>query len=78
MDYTEIVKKLIGNIRPVGESTEDRRRLENLKSMCKLVQDLVTEIDSVGYDFKDTAEHSLKQASNHASNFLTKTLGIEE
>lgn len=78
MTNTDVVKKLIGNIRPVGETNEDGRRLENLKLMCELVNDLVTEIDDVHYDFKEMSEHSIKEASDYASNFLTKTLGIEE
>lgn len=72
----EIVKKLIGEIRPVGETNTDEQRFENLKEICELVNELVSEIDSVSYDFKDSYEHSVKKASEYAKNFLTKELGI--
>lgn len=72
----EIVETLIGKIRPVGETNTDAQRFENLKEMCGLVNELVSEIDSVSYDFKDSYEHSVKKASDYAKNFLTKELGI--
>ncbi len=78
MTNTEIINKLIGKIRPIGESTEDKERLENLKTMCELVNDLVSQIDSVGYDFKDSPRYSEKIASQYAFKFLSETLGITE
>lgn len=76
MTHKEIVTKLIGEIRPVGETNTDNQRLENLKVLCGLVEDLAWEIYRVGYDFKDRQEWSLKQASDYAQNFLSNTLGI--
>jgi len=67
---TEIVKKLIGEIRPIGETNEDKKRFENLKNLCELVESLVSEIDLVNCDFHDSYESSVKNASNFASNFL--------
>lgn len=72
----EIVETLIGKIRPVGETNTDTQRFENLKEMCELVNELVSEIDSVSYDFKDSYEHSVKKSSEYAKNFLTEKLGI--
>lgn len=77
MTHLEIVKKLIGPIRPVGETNTDNERFENLKNLCQLVDDLVTEIDSVGCDFKDSHEFSVKRASEYASKFLTDTIRID-
>lgn len=72
----EIINKLIGQIRPVGETNTDVQRFENLKEMCQLVNELVSEIDSVSYDFRDNYEHSVKKASEYAKHFLTEELGI--
>ena len=76
MDYEEIVKRLIGNIHPVGETNIDNERFENLKQMCDLVNKLVTHIDDVAFSNKFTDDFSRKRASDYASNFMTKTLGI--
>lgn len=77
MNHLEIVNKLIGPVRPVGETNTDNERFENLKNLCKLVDELVTEIDAVGCDFRDSYEFSVKRASEYASSFLTETIGID-
>ncbi len=77
MTHTEIIKKLIGSIRPIGESGVDKNNLENLKTLCNLVDELLTEIDAVAYDFKDSPRYSEKEASKYASKFLDK-IGIEK
>ncbi len=76
MSNLEIVNKIIGPIRPVGNSEIDAERYENLKAMCELVNELVTQIDSVSYDFQDRQEASIKKASEYSTNFIDKTLGI--
>lgn len=78
MTNTEIVKKLVGNIQPEGASHIDSERLENLKAMCELVNELVTEIDAVAYENRDRNEFSVKKMADYASDFLTKTLGITD
>ena len=76
MTHTEIVMKLIGSIQPTGESNTDAQRFENLKELCSLINNLVTEIDDMAYRNKDAYEASVKKASEYAQNFLTNTLGI--
>lgn len=76
MNYTEIVEKLIGPIRPIGKSEVDSERFENLKEMCELVNNLVQKIDAVEYDNRGAHEYSVKQARDYAGKFLTDTLGI--
>lgn len=78
MTNTDVVKKLIGKITPVGETNTDNERFENLKAMCELVDNLITDIDDMAYMNKDSREFSVKRASEYASNFLTKTIGIAE
>jgi hypothetical protein len=76
MTNADVVKKLIGKIEPVGETNIDNERFENLKDMCELVEDLITEIDQMAYFNKDSKQFSVKRASEYASNFLTKKIGI--
>jgi len=78
MTHHEIVKKLIGEIRPVGETNTDNERFENLKVMCDLVNNLILDIDDMAFTNKDAYQFSVKRASEYASNFLTKTVGIAE
>ena len=78
MTNTDVVKKLIGKINPIGETNADNERFENLKAMCELVNNLIMEIDDMAYRNKDAREFSVKRASEYASNFLTKTVGIAE
>ena len=77
MTNYDVVKKLIGPIRPVGESNEDTKRLENLKAMCQLMEEIHTAIDAVAYDFRDDKQGSVKACQDYASKFLDK-LGIVE
>lgn len=74
MEVKEIVQKLIGPIYPVGKSEVDAERLENLKKMCELVDDLITEIDSVAYHNRHSREASVKACAEFASAFLDKTI----
>jgi|9_EtaG_2_1085328.scaffolds.fasta_scaffold10749_2 hypothetical protein len=78
MTNTDVVKKLVGKIQPEGATHIDTERFENLKAMCELVNDLVTEIDRVAYDNRYRHEYSMKKAGDYASNFLINTLGITE
>lgn len=76
IDVYEVVKKLIGSISPIGETTADDKRFENLKQMTDLVNKLVTDIDDVSYNYKNSHEFSVKRAGEYADKFLTKDLGI--
>lgn len=70
MTNTEIVNKLIGPINPIGESSEDDIRFKNLRSMCELVDDLISQIKSVHYDNKDSRELSVKRSAIYAWTFI--------
>lgn len=69
MELKEIVQKLVGSITPAGESHLDTKRLENLKVMCDLVEDLVYEITFVARD-EDRYEASMKEMGTYARKFL--------
>jgi len=76
MEIYDVVKKLVGEIEPVGETYTDNARFENLKVMTELVDSLVKDIDYVGME-KDRHEYSRKRAGEFANKFLTQ-LGIVE
>ena len=75
MDYYEVVKKLIGEITPIGETNTDNKRFENLKAMTELVDKLLTDIDDVAYLNKDSHQFSKKRAADFSSKFYDK-IGI--
>lgn len=74
MTHLEIVKKLIGNINPVGKTEVDAQRLINLNDMCNLTQLLILEIESVAHNSKGSYEHSVKVIHDRADSFMKNTL----
>lgn len=72
----EVVVKLIGPIEPIGETKEDERRLENLKTMTEVVDKLLFKIDQVS-EYQNRSEHSMSQAGGFAKRFFNQ-LGIKE
>lgn len=75
MTNFDVVKKLIGEIRPVGDAAIDPQRLENLKAMCELMDEIHSAIDAVAYDFKDDKQGSVKACCDYATKFLDKLFG---
>jgi len=76
MTHLEIVNKLIGPIDPVGETTADDARYENLKAKCELVEQLILDIQYVAKSSKGRSEYLMKRAGEYADRFLTNTIGI--
>lgn len=72
MDISDIVKKLIGNIKPIGESNADNENFENLKKLCKLTKNLLHEIDNVSTSFSNNKEYSIKRSCKYANDFLVE------
>ena len=70
MDIHEIVRKLIGDIEPIGEINTDNARFENLKVTCSLIDDLLLEVSNVEVEFRGQMAFSLKRASEYAEKFL--------
>jgi len=69
MDFHEIVKKLIGEINPVGETNTDNARFENLKAMTELVDELLSDIYRVTQG-NNRHEYSINRAGQFAASFL--------
>lgn len=76
MELYDVVKKLIGEVEPVGETNEDNKRFENLKVLTGLVEKLIADIDNVYFQNCNSQEHSVKRAADFADNFMEKSLGI--
>lgn len=74
----EVVEKLIGSVKPIGESNFDEKAFENLKELCELTDSLVSLIYDVAYNNKHRVEHSRNIAGNYAGEFLSKRLNIKE
>jgi len=76
MDVYEVATKLIGPVRPVGETNIDNERFDNLKVMTELVDRLLKDIDDVA-SWKGRAEFSMNRAGKYADDFYTR-IGIIE
>ncbi len=75
MTNYDVVKKLIGDIRPIGDASRDPHRLENLKAMCELMNEIHSAIDAVAYDFKDDWQGTVKLCCDEANKYID-SLGI--
>ena len=69
IDLVAVVKKLIGQIEPVGEYDTDVERLANLKEMTALIEELMHEVKSVARN-KSRYENSMRQIGKHADVFI--------
>lgn len=75
-EIVKIIDTLVGNIMPQGESRRDGYALHNLKVLCGVVGELVSQIDNVAWRNEDAYEDSRIDAAKYAKNFLINTLGI--
>jgi hypothetical protein len=76
MTNYEVVKKLIGDVRPKGDASRDYEILENLKALIQLHAEIHQAIDDVVYDYKDSEEGTIKMCQQEASKYLD-SLGIQ-
>jgi hypothetical protein len=77
MTLHEIVKKLVGEIDPVGETNTDNARFENLKTLTNLVDHLLGDIDRVAGK-RIRHEYSMKRAGKFACDFFDQIGIVEE
>lgn len=75
MTNYDIVKKLIGEVRPKGDSSSDYQILENLKELIKLHGEIHKAIDDVAYDFMGDNQASIKMCQQEAIMYMY-SLGI--
>lgn len=72
MELEDVVSKLIGPVLAVGETHEDNKRLENLKTLTALVERLLLTIHEAS-SAADRQEASMKAIGMHARKFLEET-----
>ena len=77
MDIYKVVKKLIGEIDPVGETNEDTKRLENLEETIELIKSLLSDIESVSIN-RNRQEYSMKEIGITAYNFRISLTKFED
>ncbi len=77
MEIYDVVKKLVGEIDPIGDSNHDMQRFENLNTMTDLVDTLLVDIADVARFNKNRHEASMKKAGEYAHDFF-RIQGIED
>jgi hypothetical protein len=65
----EVIEKLVGPIDPVGETTVDEKRFENLKTAILIVDKMIYDICFVSRS-SISHEHSVKRSGEHAKKYL--------
>jgi len=76
MTNYDVIKKLIGDVRPKGDASKDYQILENLKALIELHSEIHKAIDDVANDFQDDKQSSVKACCDEANKYLD-SLGIE-
>lgn len=73
MTNFDIVKKLIGDIHPVGETYTDEERFENIRAMALLAEEIIAELEKeIKND--DRYEYSIKRSGTFAKKWF-KNIG---
>jgi len=67
----KVIKKILGDVYPVGETYEDAKRNTNLKEMLEVVALLLEDIHKVAEN-KDRVEWSMREAGKMADKFLVE------
>lgn len=68
---SQIVRRIVGEITPIGESREDEKRLYNLSETNILICNLLDEIIGVAR-YKDNQEASVKRIGRLADDCITE------
>lgn len=76
MDLKEIVLKLTGPVAPIGESSADHKRFENLKTLYDLAESLMAIINEVAIYNYDRPECSMSRAGKYALDFIER-IGVD-
>jgi hypothetical protein len=77
MDIYEIVKKLTGDISPIGDTDVDNNRFRNMKILMELTDKLIEDLCDVARHEKNKVAFSRKRAGELAHDFLG-SIGITD
>jgi hypothetical protein len=65
-----VVEKIIGGIAPVGCSSTDAKRYENLEVMTDVAEAIISNLWHIREDTRNSYEGSVKKASMRIGSFL--------
>ena len=68
----EIIKRLVGPIKPIGDSSMDSERRENLEVYGELISFLISEVGDVIYHNKNSLYYSVNNSVDKAIEILKK------
>jgi len=68
---TDVIKIVIGQIEPIGETYADEKRYNNLQQMEVLIENLIAEVGKTSLE-RDRYESSVKKIGEEATKFLKK------
>ena len=75
----EVVTRLVGPIKPQGETHTDEMRLENIKILTKVIDRLLYDVTEIHWVFENRNEYSIKQIQEYCDKYLKETKdAIEE
>ena len=69
MELRDVVRKLVGPVKGIGEHNADQERLENMKTMCLLIEDLLSDVENA-YGDADSPQASVKAIGEQAKHFI--------
>ena len=76
MELRDVVRKLVGPVKGTGEHNADQDRLENMKTLCLLINDLLSDVEAA-YEDADSHQASVAAIGKQAKHFLDSlALGI--
>jgi len=78
IDVYEVVKRLVGEITPIGETQTDEIRFENLKVLTVLFKKLHCDLDDLAFYNKNRKEFSMNQAGKLADKCLDEVGIVKE
>ena len=68
----EVIKRLVGPIKPIGDSSIDSERQENLEVYGELISFLISEVGDVIYHNKNSLYYSVNYSVDKAIKILKK------
>lgn len=68
----EVIKRLVGPIKPVGDSSIDSERQENLEVYGELISFLISEVGDVIYHNKNSLYYSVNNSVDKAIKILKR------
>ena len=69
MEVVDVIRKLIGQVEPIGSSHIDEDRYKNLIVLCEVVDELLGDISSVRQN-KNRVEYSMNRSGKYADEWL--------